>query len=368
MTRNILKRLGYEKDAAEDILFLIRYHLLLVETATRRDLNDEKVIVQCAGTIGKVKRLKMLYLLTWADSRATGPRAWNEWIANLVQELFFKILHTLEQGELATPNATRRAKQTLSQVRRDVPENMDSDTLEQLLEAMSPRYLLETQPQDMVRHLEMFQGLQKKRADHDPDAFALEADEKKAEGCWEITFMGKDRPGLFSSLSGALALRHINILSAHIYTWRDGTVLDRFMVTSPLDPIHSRETWERIRIDLGEIFRGSLSLDRVLEQKAVPSILSRSRKPMRRPNVVMDTKSSDFFTLIEVFANDRVGLLYQITHTLFRLGLDIRIAKISTKADQVADIFYVKDLEGQKVEDEKKLQEIREALLSTLVS
>ncbi|MDY7038309.1 MAG: HD domain-containing protein, partial [Thermodesulfobacteriota bacterium] len=95
ITRKILKRFDYDENKTKDILFLVGNHLLLVETATRRDLNDEKVVVQCARTIGDIKRLKMLYLLTWADSKATGPRAWNEWISNLVQELFFKILHIL---------------------------------------------------------------------------------------------------------------------------------------------------------------------------------------------------------------------------------------------------------------------------------
>jgi len=368
ITRNILNRMGYEKGRTEDIHFLIRHHLLLAETATRRDLNDEKVIVQCARTMGSVERLKMLYLLTWADSRATGPRAWNEWIANLVQELFFKVLHTLERRELATPDATRRARQTLSRVRREAAHKMDPGDLEKRLEAMSPRYLLETRPQEVIRHLGVFQDLEGKGGGTSRDLFVLEADEKKSEGCWEITFMGRDRPGLFSILSGVLALYHINILSAHIYTWRDGTVLDRFMVTSPLDPIHSREIWEKIRTDLGGIFQGTLSLDRRLEQRAAPSVLSRSRRPVRRPDVIMDTESSDFFTLIEVFANDRVGLLYQVTHTLFQLGVDIRIAKISTKADQVADVFYVRDLEGQKIEDEKQLLEIRGALLTILAS
>jgi [protein-PII] uridylyltransferase len=103
ITQDILKRMGYDKAKAEDVLFLVNHHLLLAETASRRDLNDEKIVVQCAATVGTVERLKMLYLLTWADGRATGPRAWNEWIENLVLELFFKILHTLEKGELATP-------------------------------------------------------------------------------------------------------------------------------------------------------------------------------------------------------------------------------------------------------------------------
>jgi [protein-PII] uridylyltransferase len=151
--RHILKRLHYEKKGTEDLLFLIGHHLLLVETASRRDLNDEKVVVQCARTIGDTDRLKMLYLLTWADSNATGPRAWNEWTANLVQELFFKILHILEKGELATPSTSRKVKNTLSRLRREMTGKIDAQTLENLLEVMSPRYLLETNSKNINRHI-----------------------------------------------------------------------------------------------------------------------------------------------------------------------------------------------------------------------
>ena len=105
-----MERFDYDENLKDEILFLVRYHLLLVETATRRDLNDERSIVQCAQTIESVERLKMLYLLTWADSKATGPWAWNEWTANLVQELFFKILRMLEKGDLATADASQKVQ------------------------------------------------------------------------------------------------------------------------------------------------------------------------------------------------------------------------------------------------------------------
>lgn len=78
----------------------------------------------------------------------------------------------------------------------------------------------------------------------------------------------------------------------------------------------------------------------------------------------MDNESSDFFTLIEIFAEDRLGILYRITHTLFKLRLDIRVAKIATKGDLIADVFYVRDVEGQKVEDKKQVEEIKKALLT----
>lgn len=107
-------------------------------------------------------------------------------------------------------------------------------------------------------------------------------------------------------------------------------------------------------------------MDYRLSQKAAPCILSHRKKPSRPPKVKVDNDSSDFFTLIEIFADDRVGLLYMITHSLFNLKLDIRIAKIATKADQIADVFYVRDLEGQKVEDHEQIEEISQTLIYKL--
>ena len=113
-------------------------------------------------------------------------------------------------------------------------------------------------------------------------------------------------------------------------------------------------------------FTGKLSLDYRLGKKAAPSILSNHKMPSREPKVIVDSESSDFFTLIQVFADDRIGLLYGITRTLFDLRLDIRIAKIATKADQIADVFYVRDMEGQKIGDEEQVVEIERALLHKL--
>jgi len=137
-------------------------------------------------------------------------------------------------------------------------------------------------------------------------------------------------------------------------------------VTPPLDPIHTEEIWERIKKNLAETFEGRLPLSERLQQKAEPSILSRKKTLRRQTQVIVDNSSSDFFTLIEVFADDRIGLLYKITHTLFTLKIDIRVAKIATKGDQVADVFYVLDLEGQKVMEQAKEEEIRDVLLREL--
>lgn len=366
IARHILKRFDYDRDRAEDILFLIEHHLLLAETATRRDLNDEKVVVQCAGLLGDVERLKMLYLLTWADSRATGPRAWNEWTANLVQELFFKVLHIIEGGQLATRDASERIRKTLVQARRFATMGMDAHEPDRIFETMSPRYLLNTSPQDIADHVEMVRRFKERLPGREASAFIMAPREKGPESCWELNLAAKDRPGLFSDLAGVLALNSINILSAQIYTWRDGTAVDVFRVTPPPDPRDPGRTWEKVRTDLESTFKGELSLPYRLDKKSKAYILSKPFPSSRPPQVIVDNTSSDFFTLIEVFADDRVGLLYIITRCLFDLRLDIRIAMIATKADQAADVFYVSDLEGQKVEDERQVMEIRNALLHQL--
>ncbi|MCJ7594670.1 MAG: [protein-PII] uridylyltransferase [Desulfobacterales bacterium] len=366
LARGILRRFSYDTQATEDVLFLIKHHLLLAETATRRDLDDEKVIVQCARAIGTMERLKMLYLLAWADAQATGPRAWNEWTTKLLQELFLKILHTLDRGELATPDASRKARQTLLRVRRESAGLWEPEELEALLEAMTPRYLLGTRPADIVRHLGMFRGIQEGQSDDPSKAFILDAKEDLSAGTWEVTILTKDRPGLFSDIAGVLALNNINILSARIYTWRNGTAVDLFSVTRPVDPIHSEEAWQKVRLDLGKTLEKRPSLAERLEQKATSSMWNRPKRPAKPPEIRVDNESSDFFTVIEAFADDRMGLLYLITRTLFNLGLDIGIAKIATKGNQIADVFYVRDIDGQKVVDAGQIKGIKETLLRAL--
>jgi [protein-PII] uridylyltransferase len=165
-------------------------------------------------------------------------------------------------------------------------------------------------------------------------------------------------------MAGVMALNNINILSADIFTWRNGIVVDIFRVNPPLDRINPLETWKRVERDLKHTLNGKLSLPYRLGKKAEPKLFSSAREPEvdLPPRILLNNQASDFFTVVEVFANDRVGLLYDITHTLFNLRLDISVAKISTKGDQVADVFYVRDLEGQKVEDPHQVEEIKRAL------
>jgi [protein-PII] uridylyltransferase len=374
LTNTILKRFGYRKEEINDICFLVRNHLLLAETATRRDLNDERVIVQCARIVGNAERLKMLYLLTWADSKATGPNAWNDWIANLIRDLVFKIIHILEKGELATRDASRKVEYIKSEVRKHIAQAAQKDDLEASFELMSPRYLLNTTPREIIRHLGMVNRLktlmQTKRTNEKDngggEVFIFETGKDKAGNCWEITMVARDRPGLFANMAGVLALNAINILSADIYTWRDGTAVDVLRTTNPLDGLFVQEKWAKVQEDLTNVLAGRLSLESTIGTKETHLHSADFKKLFRMPSVVVDNESSDFFTIIEVHAYDHVGLLYHITHTLFDLGMDIHTARIATRTDHVVDVFYVRDLDGQKIEDNEERKKIKRVLLQQL--
>lgn len=374
ITKKILERFGLSEDIIEDICFLVRYHLLLVQTATRRDLNDEKVIVQCARLIGSQERLKLLYLLTWADSRATGPKAWNDWIANLISELFFKVLHIIENKELVTQDALTCAEDVKAEVHRKVGSTIDRNDLENSFEQMPPRYLLNTHPLKIVQHLVMTEKLkarklteETKSTNHAADeVFIFESREDKTGNCWEITIVAQDRPGLFANIAGVLALNAITILSADIYTWRDGTAVDVIRTSNPLDGLFVQEKWAKVKEDLKDVLAGRLSLESTVGNEETPRSPTSLKKISQKPTVVVDNKASDFFTIIEVYCHDQVVLLYRITHTLFVLGLDIHSARIATATDQVVDVFYVRDLEGQKIEDDGKVKEIKRTLLQQL--
>jgi len=228
-----------------------------------------------------------------------------------------------------------------------------------LLEGMPTGYLLSLPAASIARHLRLLRQL-----DGKPFLWAVE----KKEEIYELFICCHDRPGLFSRLTGVLSLNHINILGAQIFTRSDRIALDIFQVQPPLDPLFEEETWEKVHEQLLKAIQGKLSLDYRLAQKKPGLQLTSGPKTQAESQVVIDNQGSDFYTILEIYSQDRLGLLYTITKTLFEIELNIHYAKISTKVDQVVDVFYVADLEGQKIWDEERMEEVKKAILFALKS
>jgi len=355
IAREILDLKELPAAAVETISFLIQHHLLLKETSTRRDIQDEETAVFFARKMISTERLKMLYLLSVADAVATGPKAWNDWVAALLKSFFLKVLKILEEGELASQTAVteiERKKQEILSTRTD-PETREHFAA--LLGMMSPRYLLYTPSRDIRAHIDLYGRL------GDAD-FVWNVSRTDDSNTRTVTVCAKDRPGFFSKIAGVFTLNSIDILDAQIYTWRNNTALDIFRVLPPPDRLFEEERWSRAHANLASALAGSLDLSGAISEKTDRVRWMESPLLFNSHKIVVDNDSSSFFTIIEVFSNDFPGLLFTVTDTLFRSGLDIWVAKIATKVDQVVDVFYVRDFDGQKIDSAEEIAAIQTAV------
>ena len=360
MAEQVFSRMGFSDKDIASIAFLVREHLFLIHTATRRDIHDERTVVKCARRFPDEDHLKMLYLLTIADSRATGPKAWNDWRATLLKELFFKVYRILKTGELASSAAADIVAKKQKEI-YDKASSIPTKDLDYLFDQLSPRYLLETSSQDIVRHMQLYEEL-------DDTPCALETQIDPRIDSRTVTVCAKDFPGLFSKIAGVFTLNNMDILSAQIYTWRNHIALDVFQVKPPADRLREKEIWEWVDNDLRAVLNEDFDLFAALEKKIEAYQTAPQKVPREADNIVFDNRTSDFFSIIEVYTHDFPGLLYKITNALFQCGLDICFAKIGTNADQVVDVFYVRDFEGQKIDDPDQISVIKAFIKGILVT
>ncbi len=359
ISEKILAKKGYKKADIQVVSFMIEHHLYLIKTATRRDIYEEQTAINCARKIADVECLKMLYLLTVADSISTGPKAWNDWTASLLRDFFLKVLKVLEKGELATSEAFAVIETKRKEIYASLSSTLPENKLDELYNIMSPRYRLYMPVKEILDHIDMYNTLADKR-------FVLKVIKSDDLKTRDITICAKDSPGLFSKISGVFTLNDLDILDGQVYTWRNNIALDIFKVNAPVDHIFEAEKWNKVEKDINDAFAGTLDLSMELNSKMTDCKSPIPIKAVRPHRVNIDNESSSFFTIIEVFTYDFPGLLYKITDTLFRYGLDIWVSKIATKADQVVDVFYVRDFDGQKVDASEDILLIKEAILDML--
>ncbi len=328
-------RMGYPPEDVEVLEFLALHHLTMSQLAQKRDLSDEKLVRGFARTVGTLERLKMLYLLTFADMRAVGPEVWTPWKGSLLQELYEKTAAVLRDGHLVPGRPEERAA---------------------YFRTLPPRYLLINSAEEIAAHARVALG----QGDR---PLATSLTHRPDRGYSELVVSTLDMPGLFAKIAGVLAGHAVNILSAQIHTRRDGYALDIFQLTSPVgDVLADPRRWERVLADLEAAITGRLRVADLVARHRRPTLLSGRPRPKVATSVEIDNEASDAYTVIDVYAQDRIGLLYSITSALASLGLTIAISKITTKGDKAEDVFYVSDIFGQKITSPQRLEDIRTAL------
>ena len=350
------RRLQLSPADCDLLAFLVRYHLYLPENGLRRDCTDREFIRQAAEVVGDVRRLTLLYLLTIADSRATGPSAWSNWKAGLVAELYLGVKTYLAAGGAAGDDHGESAG--VRWLREQVMARLAGRTAAIDLATLPADYLLGFSPEEVVRHL----GIHQEQAGRLRQQVLLFAE--PGEHGWHLLIMGDDRPGLLAKFCGVLALHGLTVRSARIFTWPDGTVVDSLEVVPAALRDFDEMDWGRVERDLNLAINYRLDVGYRLQEKRQPRPWGPAR-PVQQAQlrVVLDNQTSGRFTIVEVHAGDSPEILYQLAQTLADFDLTIHQARIATEVEQLIDVFYVRTATGGQLTDPEAMAALQAALL-----
>ncbi len=339
MARAVAARLGLDSEGVEILEWLVRDHLVMAETATRRDISDVATIERFAQVLaGDGERLRLLYLLTIGDSIATGPAAWSRSKAVLLRDLFVKAAAIVENESTDIVVDHRR---------RELADRIGDERASAFLASMPTAYALSFDPDAMTQHAELI--AQRELAvgwrvgDHDDVV---------------VTVVAPDRTGLLATVAGALTCAGLAVTGAGLFTSHDGMALDVFTTVDRFGRFTDGGD-ARVRSMIERALAGTFDVAAGVEERrrhydrAVPS----------DPNVevIVDLDASPTATVVEVHAPDQVGLLYRMAQVFSAQELDVSLAKVATLADRVIDVFYVTE-HGAKVMDPARLSRLEAGL------
>ena len=350
IAERFVARAALPAEVASRLVTAVRLHLLLPNVATRRDIADPAVIEETAKRIGDATTLRLLYLLSVADARASGPNVWSQWKAQLMRAFYVRLLGVLaaEAPDAAVP--------TIERVAEALHESFPDATVRAHLKAMGPDYLLGTPPERIGEHIALIaeaatKGGTAARRDH-------------LGGIDRLTIVTPDRPGLIQTIAGTLAGFNASVLGGVAHTRDDGVAIEVWHVSDALGVGIDDRRWERILEAVPAALAGEFQIDaRLAEVRA-----SYPAAPLADvPTVVhIDNTASRDYTILEVSTADRRGLLYGITKLLHERGMDIHLAKVDTIGPEVVDAFYIRRDNGRRIEEPDEIERLRTAVLQTI--
>jgi [protein-PII] uridylyltransferase len=352
--------LGLSAEETDTVSWLVLHHLLLSQTAFKRDIDDPKTILDLADTIQSPERLRLLLVVTVADMRAVSAKVWNGWKATLLRELYNRVAEVLAGGLSTTERDVRvqRAKDAAAGLLMD----FTPAEAEQFASLGYPAYWLSFDPETHARHARLLRDAERRRAPLTVDTQPL-----PARAVTEVTVYCADHAGVFSRISGALAVAGASIVDARIHTMTNGMALDTFWIQDAAGgAFDAPHRLARLSVLIEQALSGRLRVA-VEIRKASKVLLGRRMQAIHAPpRVVIDNHASNTHTVLEVNGRDRPGLLHDVTAAISDQGLQIASAHVTTYGVRAVDVFYVKDVFGLKVENERKLSQLRDGLLKAL--
>jgi [protein-PII] uridylyltransferase len=348
-------RFGLTAAETETVAWLVRHHLAMSDTAFKRDLADFKTVLDFAATVQSPERLRLLLLLTTVDIRAVGPGVWNGWKRQLLADLYDAAEEVLRLGHKQRGRAERiEAKRAELALALD----WESTRFATYIRRFPDSYWVAESGEVLERNARLIAA-----ADAEDKVLSIGAEADIQRGATLVTIYAGDHPGLFYRIAGAIHLAGGNIIDARIHTTRDGMAIDNFLVQDPFgatfdDPHRLQRLVDGIE--------DALANRNQLTKKLAAKPLARTRADAFTipPNVLIDNKASNRYTVIEVNARDRPALLHALAYALFQGRVTIHSAHIATYGERAVDVFYVTDLTGDRIEAPARLKTMERLLLT----
>ena len=347
-------RFGLDEAETETVAWLVRYHLLLSNTAFRRDLADPKTVEDFVRAVQSPERLRLLLILTVVDIRAVGPTTWNDWKKQLLRTLYDSAEERLRLG-----HKQRGRAELVGARQKDLADALAWKPSASRAHArrLPDSYWLAEPAEWQLANARQVAAAEARIGDPVP---SIMADPDATSGATRVSVFAPDRPGLFYRIAAALSGAGASIVDARIHTTRDGMALDNLLVTDAQGRGYS-DGRNRKRL--------VAAVEKALGSEAEPPLRPMEKLPRREqafrvaPRVLIADKASTRTTVVEVNARDRPGLLARLAQVIHAAGHELHSAHIATYGERAVDVFYLTDAKGHKLSD-AAVQQLREQLLA----
>lgn len=355
VAENLCPRIGLSPAETETVAWLVKNHLLMSHVAFKRDLMDPKTIRDFVEQVKSPERLRLLLTLTVVDIRAVGPNVWNGWKGQLLRDLYQSAEEEMVSGHasFAREGRVKEKKEALAEA---LENTWPKTKINKHLKRFDDAYWIAEDLETLVQNAELMQGVAHEGYEI---GYKLVSDDFKDRTHASVYTL--DGRGLFARVAGALGIAGASVVGAKIHTSLDGWAIDNFILQGSAGKAYEgREQRAKLETLLRTSIEGGVKIKERLGNRRV---LGQARDSFEVETVVVvDNNASNRSTVIEINALNRPGLLYDVAYAIFRLKLSIFSAHVDTYGERAVDVFYVRDMKGNKVEGKTRLKTIEKKL------
>lgn len=369
--QRVATRLQLSSEQRKSLILVVDHHLTLSMIAQQRNLDDPATVAELAGIVKNQKNLNALMLLTLADGQGTTAEGWSDWKESLVWQLFHETSRYLADRK-SYYEQTRIERESLQIA---VGEHLSPDYADEIdahFEFMPDNYFRGSDVPEIVEHLKLFRSFVERISNQGghPLASAVKWKALPEQGHSVVSFCTWERERLLAKIAGSFSVVPINILSADVFPRGDNVVLSVFRVCDTkagavTDPRAFELVEQTLRSALDDENFDFLPLIEKAKRQSRHRLAPGIEFPTR---IAMDNETHPAYTLVEIQAPDRLGLLYDILTCLDRESVSIALSRINTQDGAAIDTLYVVDRSTDaKITDPSRIRTIHEHLTSTIL-